>query len=246
MACGRRAAGGRASPSASRSSRQEPALHLRSVAAAHDDDDGAAAAPPSHAVTGRVGRHAEARAAAAVHRGSPAGLAQALDDGVGHVVLQEGVYDLTSGMAEMCSYAMLCLAYAVTIEAEVAGTVVLNASRSNRVFYIAGTRVELVGLNITGGYKGSVSVPMSNPCLLKPNPSIPCARFLSPIHRPVELLTLCAVLTRRAGFVLAVEPSGPFLQRPVELLTVYAVLTRSWLVLAFEPSGAFFQRPVEL
>ncbi|MEC7724009.1 MAG: hypothetical protein VYD05_00745, partial [Planctomycetota bacterium] len=62
--------------------------------------------------------------------GSPADLRQDLDDGVGHVVLQEGVYDLTSGMTQMCSDGMLCLYYAVTIEAEVAGTVVLNAARS--------------------------------------------------------------------------------------------------------------------
>ena len=96
--------------------------------------------------------------------GSPAGLIQALEEGVGHVVLQEGVYDLTSGMTEMCSQGMLCLDYAVTIEAEVAGTVVLNASRSNRVFYIAGTGVELVGLNITGGFASNyVRVPKPNP-----------------------------------------------------------------------------------
>ena len=31
--------------------------------------------------------------------GSPAGLKQALDDGVGHLVLEEGVSDLTPGMA---------------------------------------------------------------------------------------------------------------------------------------------------
>ena len=78
-------------------------------------------------------------------------------------MLREGVYDLTSGMTEMCADGMLCLDYAVTIEAEVAGAVVLNAARSNRVFYVSGTGVELVGLNITGGYESSVSVPKSNP-----------------------------------------------------------------------------------
>ena len=96
------------------------------------------------------------------------GLKQSLDDGVGHVVLQEGVYDLTSGMTQMCVKGMLCLVYAVTIEAEVAGTVVLNASRSNRVFYITGTGVELVGLNITGGYtSGHVSGRCRTPALFK-------------------------------------------------------------------------------
>ena len=72
-------------------------------------------------------------------------------------MLREGVYDLTSGMTEMCSHGMLCLDYAVTIEAEVAGTVVLDAARSNRVVYITGTGVELIGLNITGGMSSYVS-----------------------------------------------------------------------------------------
>ena len=72
-------------------------------------------------------------------------------------MLQEGVYDLTSGMTEMCSAGMLCLEYAVTIEAEVAGAVVLDAARSNGVLYITGTDVELIGLNITGGYSSYVS-----------------------------------------------------------------------------------------
>ena len=100
--------------------------------------------------------------------GSPAGLEQALDNRVGHIVLQEGVYDLTSGMTEMCWDGMLCLDYAVTIEAEVAGTVVLNAARSNAVLYIPGTGVELVGLNITGG-QVQVGARISNP--LEPSSS---------------------------------------------------------------------------
>ena len=88
---------------------------------------------------------------------------------------------------------MLCLNYTVTIEAEVAGMVVLNASRSNRVFYITGTGVELIGLNITGGYNsGSVSVPMSNPCAflnaLDPSSMPHMLAFLRPIHRPAGTL----------------------------------------------------------
>ena len=87
--------------------------------------------------------------------GSPAGLRQALANGVGHIVLQAGVYDVSDGQ--------LSLSYAVTIEAKVPGTVVLDAARSNRVLYISGTGVELVGLNITGGYAADVSGSNSNP-----------------------------------------------------------------------------------
>ena len=101
-------------------------------------------------------------------------------------MLQRGVYSL-SGYP-------LTLNYAVTIEAEVAGTVVLDANGMSRVFTITGTGVELIGLNITGGdIAASVSVPKSNPRLLEAlePPSIPHPlAFLRPIHRPVELLTM--------------------------------------------------------
>ena len=119
---------------------------------------------------------------------SLAGLMQALDDVVGHIMLREGVYDLTSGMTEMCSHGMLCLDYdyEVTIEAEVAGTVVLDAARSNRVLYITGTGVQLVGLNITGGYRSDwVSVPKSNACTCLPSHML---AFWRPIHRPAGTL----------------------------------------------------------
>ena len=46
---------------------------------------------------------------------------------------------------------MLCLTHTVRLEAEFAGSVVLNANRSKRVIKVTGTGVELVGLNITGG-----------------------------------------------------------------------------------------------
>ena len=64
----------------------------------------------------------------------------------------------------MCSDARLCLAQAVHIVAELPGTVVLDAQQGNEVLYITGTGVELMGLNITGGYTTTdVSVPKSNP-----------------------------------------------------------------------------------
>ena len=81
----------------------------------------------------------------------------ALNSGDAHIVLRAGVYNLASNM---CSDGRLCLTSAhngILIEAEVPGTVVLDAARSNRVLYITGTGVQLVGLNITGGYATDVS-----------------------------------------------------------------------------------------
>ena len=59
---------------------------------------------------------------------------------------------------DMCSYqggSALCIDHTVTIEAEVAGSVVLDAKGARRVIYVSRYgRAELVGLNITGGYVG--------------------------------------------------------------------------------------------
>ena len=96
-------------------------------------------------------------------------LIAALNSGDAHIVLRAGVYSLTSNM---CSDGRLCLTSThngIRIEAEVPGTVVLDAQRGNGVLYISGTGVELVGLNITGGYKSGVRSPDSNQ---------PRARFL--------------------------------------------------------------------
>ena len=101
-------------------------------------------------------------------------------------MLRAGVYALTS---DMCSDGRLCLTQAVRIEAEVAGTVVLDAQQGNRVLYISGTEAELVGLNITGGYL--VRSPDLNPRVA---------------YSPLKP-TLCAVFTRSALLVLAFEPS---------------------------------------
>ena len=89
-----------------------------------------------------------------------ADLISALENDEAHVVLRAGVYALTS---DMCSDGRLCLTQAVRIEAEVAGTVVLDAQQGNRVLYISGTGAELVGLNITGGYQITVRSPDLNP-----------------------------------------------------------------------------------
>ena len=74
----------------------------------------------------------------------------------------------------MCSDAggsALCIDRNVTIEAEVAGSVVLDAKGARRVIYVAAAgRAELIGLNITGGaaiyvrfLTSSIAYPF-NPC----------------------------------------------------------------------------------
>ena len=65
-----------------------------------------------------------------------------------------GTYEFAN---DMCSDqyeggSALCIDRPVTIEAEVAGSVVLDAKGARRVIYVAAAgRAELVGLNITGG-----------------------------------------------------------------------------------------------
>ena len=86
-------------------------------------------------------------------------LTAAIDDGtIDKIVLAEGTYELTS---DMCSASALCISRAVTIEAEVAGGVVLDGMGGRRVFIIeSGGTAELIGLNITGGY-ASVCLPFA-------------------------------------------------------------------------------------
>ena len=109
-------------------------------------------------------------------------LIAALNSGNAHIMLRAGVYNLTS---DMCSNGRLCLTSdhnGVRIEAEVPGTVVLDAQQGYRVLYITGTGVELVGLNITGGLKTSVPSFDSN----QPRARFPehGARFLGPYPAP--------------------------------------------------------------
>ena len=107
--------------------------------------------------------HAEREAAlertVAELKGENDELKAALDASTPRILLAPGHYVLTDSSLVCSTHSALCLDQPVSLEAEVAGTVVLNAARSNRVFYITGTGVELVGLNITGGYKSTVSVP---------------------------------------------------------------------------------------
>ena len=81
------------------------------------------------------------------------------NNAVSKIVVQAGTYEFSSSM---CSESALCISRAVTIEAAVPGSVVLDAkgtlSNKRRVFWIHSSGVAtLVGLNITGGNAGNVS-----------------------------------------------------------------------------------------
>jgi hypothetical protein len=69
-----------------------------------------------------------------------------------------GTYDFTS---TMCSWSAICIDRALTIEAQVPGSVVLDAKYGRRrVFEIEdGGTAELIGLDITGGYSRYVCSP---------------------------------------------------------------------------------------
>ena len=104
------------------------------------------------------------------------------DSAVDKIFVAAGTYDLTS---DMCSGSAVCIDRALTIEAQVPGSVVLDAKGGRRVFEIksSGT-AELIGLNITGGSASSVQ----SVCLLNLLPR----HFL---HRPTGMLTVlrCAL-----------------------------------------------------
>ena len=84
-------------------------------------------------------------------------------------MLKPGTYEFAESMCyntPVYSYdspepSALCINSTVTIEAEVAGSVVLDAKGARRVIYVsaAGT-AKLVGLNITGGYDIFVCSPV--------------------------------------------------------------------------------------
>ena len=87
------------------------------------------------------------------------------NNAVSKIVVQAGTYEFSSSM---CSSSALCINRALTIEAAVPGSVVLDAkgtsATNRRVFYIQSSGVAtLIGLNITGGYA-------SVPCPLRESP----------------------------------------------------------------------------
>ena len=102
-------------------------------------------------------------------------------------MLKAGTYEFADSMCYMClnelgndimcpngvdeyGYSLdlesaLCIDRDVTIEAEVAGSVVLDAKGARRVIYVSTAgRAELIGLNVTGGAAEVVSFsPALNP-----------------------------------------------------------------------------------
>ena len=69
---------------------------------------------------------------------------------VDKILVAAGTYTFT---ADMCSGSAICINRAVTIEAQVSGSVVLDGNGGRRVFWIKpGGTAGLVGLNITGGF----------------------------------------------------------------------------------------------
>ena len=77
------------------------------------------------------------------------------------IVLAAGTYEFAGSMCPdewSRSGSALCIDRHVTIEAEVAGSVVLDAKGARRVIHVSTAgRAELVGLNITGGAAKRVS-----------------------------------------------------------------------------------------
>ena len=63
-----------------------------------------------------------------------------------------GTYEFDNDMCPDQGGSALCIDRTVTIEAEVPGSVVLDAKGARRVVYVSPAgRAELIGLNITGG-----------------------------------------------------------------------------------------------
>ena len=76
---------------------------------------------------------------------------------IDRLILKSGTYKPTAGFtpAVGCPSSMLCITRNVTMEAEEAGTVVLDASRVGRVIEVmSGAELKLIGMDITGGYAG--------------------------------------------------------------------------------------------
>jgi len=80
------------------------------------------------------------------------------DNAVSRIVLVAGTYEFADSMCLNEGSSALCINRNVTIEAEVAGSVVLDAKGARRVIYVSTAGwAELVGLNITGGAAYNVS-----------------------------------------------------------------------------------------
>jgi len=82
---------------------------------------------------------------------------------VSRIVLKAGTYEFDDDMCSNEGGSALCIDRDVTIEAEVAGSVVLKAKGARRVIYVAAAgRVALVWLDITGGETDQQHVSFSS------------------------------------------------------------------------------------
>ena len=91
-----------------------------------------------------------------------------------------GTYEFDDDMCPDYGGSALCIERNVIIEAEVAGSVVLDAKGARRVIYVSTAgRTELIGLNVTGGAADNVS------CLASIEPTrVMSHRRLSNLLRP--------------------------------------------------------------
>ena len=159
------------------------------------------------------------------------------DSAVDKIFVAAGTYDLTSNM---CSGSAVCIDRALTIEAQVPGSVVLDAKGGRRVFEIkpSGT-AELIGLNITGGSASSVqSVCLLN--LLQHFLQRPMERYalhflacraVVSLSTPTEWLTLKAAISMTTRLLTCACIFEPFPElssiAPLVMLTVDGVLWQS-------------------
>ena len=110
------------------------------------------------------------------------------DSSINKILLAAGTYELTSNR---CYESAVCIGRALTIEAQVPGSVVLDAKGGRRVFEIqSGGTVELIGLNITGGYASSVqSVCLFEPSVARSSITLRLLFELAPMETDLALAT---------------------------------------------------------
>ena len=102
-------------------------------------------------------------------------------------MLVAGTYEFADDMCPDQGGSALCIDRNVTIEAEVAGSVVLDAKGARRVIYVfTAGRTELIGLNITGGDADYVSFLASiEPMHTRDVAPNPCTRVK--FHRRLDI-----------------------------------------------------------
>ena len=138
------------------------------------------------------------------------------DSAVDKILVAAGTYDFTS---DMCSGSAVCIDRALTIEAQVPGSVVLDAKGGRRVFNIqSGGTAELIGLNITGGSTSVVqSVCLLN--LLQHFLQRPMERYalhflacraVASMSSPAEWLTLKAAISMTTPLLMCACIFEPF------------------------------------